>query len=147
MHPYIIIILFFVLTVVFVWLSIAQEHKLIKTFENNDLLLDDENLTSEEGFVGEFDLTLLNLGFLPSYRGEYQSFLFKNKFLLKCYNRFNILTLNTLTSSYNIKLPKSAISVKNEVLTGKLLKINVNGQNLLFKLPNEMQNVIYKRFK
>ena len=147
MHPYFIIILLFVLTVILVWLSVFQEQKLIKTFEVNDLLWDDEKIISlSNDFIETLDLTLLNLGFLPSHRGEYQSFLFKNKFLFKRYKQFDILTLNTFGSSYSIKLPKSATSTKNDLFAGKLLKINVKGQCLLFKLPNDKQNVIYKRY-
>ena len=147
MNPYFIIISFIVLIVVLVLLSLSQEQKLIKTFEDNDLLWDNEKITSlSNDFIETLDLTLLNLGFLPSYKGEYQSFFFKNKFLFKRYKQFDILTLNTFDSSYSIKLPKSASSTKNDLFAGKLLKINVNGQCLLFKLPNDKQNVIYKRY-
>ena len=147
MHTYFIIVLFFVLTIILVLLSIFIEQKLIKTFEDNDLLWDNEKIISlSNDFIESLDLTLLNLGFLPSYKGEYRSFLFKNKFLFERYKQFDILTLNTFDSSYSIKLPKSASIIKNDIFAGKLLKINVNGQCLLFKLPNDKQNVIYKRY-
>lgn len=145
MQPYFIIILFFVLTIIFVLLSITQEQKLIKTFKDNDLLLDENEIASlSNEYIGTLDLTLLNLGFLPSSRGRYQSFLFENKFQLKCYKNFHILTLNTLASSYSIKLPKSASIIKNDIFAGKLLKINVKDQILIFKLSSEIQNTIYK---
>lgn len=147
MYPYFIIILFFIFTICGVLLSISQEHRLIKTFENNDLLWDNEKIISlSDDFIETLDLTLLNLGYLPSYRGKYQSLLFKNKFLFKRYKQFDILTLNTFDSSYSIKLSKSASSIKNDIFAGKLLKINIKGQNLLFRLPNEMQNIIYRRY-
>ena len=147
MQPYFIIILFFVLTIILVLLSIAQEQKLIKTFESNDLLWDENKMDSlSNELIDTLDLTLLNLGFLPSSRGEYKSFLFDNKFQLKCYTKFDILTLSTHISSYSIKLSKSASSIKNDIFAGKLLKINVNGQNLLFRLPKKMQNIINRRY-
>ena len=111
------------------------------------MLWDNEKIISlSDDFIETLDLTLLNLGYLPSYRGKYQSLLFKNKFLLKRYKQFDILTLNTFDSSYSIKLPKSVSSIKNDLFAGKLLKINVKGLDLLFKLPNDKQNIIYKRY-
>ena len=147
MYPYFIIILFFVLTIILVLLNIAQEQKLIKTFESNDLLWEEHKIISlSDEYIDTLDLTLLNLGYFPSYRGEYKSFLFKNKFQLKRYTKFDILTLNSHTSSFSIKLSKSASSIKNDLFAGKLLKINIKGQNLLFRLPNEMQNIIHRRY-
>ena len=147
MYPYFIIILFFVLTIILVLLSIAQEQKLIKTFESNDLLWEEHKTISlSDEYIDTLDLTLLNLGYFPSYRGEYKSFLFKNKFQLERYTKFDILTLNSHTSSFSIKLSKSASSIKNDIFAGKLLKINIKGQNLLFRLPNEMQNIIHRRY-
>lgn len=122
--------------------GIRQEQKLIQTFKDNDFSL---VLQNSNNFEDCFEITLVNLGFLPSYRGEYQSILFKNKFYLECYETFDILTLNTSEASYKIKLPKSASRIKSDLFTGKLLEIKVKGQALLFRLPNEMQNVIYKR--
>ena len=147
MYPYFIIILFFVLTIILVLLSIAQEQKLIKTFESNDLLWDENKIASlSDEYIDTLNLMLLNLGFLPSHRGKYNSFLFENKFQLKRYTNFDILTLNSHTLSFSIKLPKSASSIKNDIFAGKLLKIDVKGQNLLFRLPNEMQNIIHRRY-
>ena len=126
--------------------GIRQEQKLIQTFKDNDFSLDKEAiLQNSNNFEDCFEITLVNLGFLPSYRGEYQSILFKNKFYLELYETFDILTLNTSEASYKIKLPKSASRIKSDLFTGKLLEIKVKGQALLFRLPNEMQNVIYKR--
>lgn len=122
--------------------GIRQEQKLIQTFKDNDFSL---VLQNSNNFEDCFEITLVNLGFLPSYRGEYQSILFKNKFYLELYETFDILTLNTSEASYKIKLPKSASRIKSDLFTGKLLEIKVKGQALLFRLPNEMQNVIYKR--
>ena len=141
------IILCVALLITLVILTINQEQKLLQTFEESDLLWDKETVIKHsDDFIETFDLKLLNLGFLPSYRGEYQSFSFKNRFQLKRYTNFDVLTLHTFMASYSIKLPKSAISMKHDIFTGKLLKIKVKGQNLLFRLPNEMQNAIYKRY-
>ena len=96
--------------------------------------------------IHSFEILLINFDFLPSYRGKYCSILFKNKFNLKLYADFDVLTIDTLNFSYSIKLPKSASSVKNDIFAGKLLKIKIPGHNLLFKLPNEMQNIIYKNY-
>lgn len=140
--------IFFSLVALFIFLflfSLSQEQKLIKIFEDNDYISDGETLTTKN--INSFEITLLNLGFLPSYRGEYQAILFNNKFYLECYESFDILTLKTITGSYSIKLPKSVSSIKNDIFTGKLLKINVKGQLLLFRLPNEMQHTICKRYK
>jgi hypothetical protein len=113
------IFLFLVLTIILVLVSIAQEQKLIKTFENNDLLWDENKITSlSDEYIDTLNLTLLNLGFLPSHKGKYNSILFKNKFQLKRYTEFDILTLNTFVSSYSIKLPKSASSIKNDIFAG-----------------------------
>ncbi len=145
------LVVIFLLIVSFIALfffGLSQEQKLIKIFEDNDFILDKETiLQNSSGFVDSFEITLLNLGVLPSYRGEYQSILFKNKFYIECYESFDILTLNTYTSSYSIKIPKYASSIKNDIFVGRILKINVQGLNLLFRLPNEMQSLIYKRYK
>ncbi len=143
-----IAILLVVLFIVLYLLGINQEQKLIQTFKDNDFFYDKEAIVhNSNNSAVRFEITLLNLGFLPSYRGEYQSTLFKNKFYFECYETFDVLTLNTFTSQYNIKLPKSASSIKNDIFIGKFMKINVNGQNLLFRLPNEIQDTIYKRIK
>lgn len=145
------LVVIFLLIVSFIALfffGLSQEQKLIKIFEDNDFILDKETiLQNSTGFVDSFEITLLNLGVLLSYRGEYQSILFKNKFFIECYESFDILTLNTYTSSYSIKIPKYASSIKNDIFVGRILKINVQGLNLLFRLPNEMQSSIYKRYK
>ena len=145
------IVVFLLLIVLFVslyLLGISQEQRLIQTFKDNDFSLDKEPIFQNSNNLEDgFEITLLNLGFLPSYRGEYQSILFKNKFYLECHEKFNVLTLNTSTAMYKIKLPKSASRIKSDLFTGKLLEIKVRGQTLLFRLPNEMQNLIYKRNK
>ena len=147
---FVIAILLIVLFVILLLLlfGITQEQKLIQTFKNNDISLDKSAEFQNSGnSVDSFEITLLNLGFLPSHRGEYNSILFENKFYFERYDTFDALTLTTFGSSYKIKLPKSASSIKNDIFSGKLLQIKVNGQNLLFRMPNEMQNVIYKRYK
>lgn len=129
-------------------LGVNQENKLIQTFKDNDFSLDKDAISQNSNNLEDgFEITLLNLVFLPSYRGEYQSFLFKNKFYLECHETFDALTLNTSTATYKIKLSKSASRIKRDLFPGKLLEIKVGEQSLLFRLPNEMQNLIYKRSK
>ena len=142
MNPYFIIILILVMTIILVLFGIIQEQKLIKTFEDNDLLLSNEEiiLLSNE-HIETLDLILVNLGVLPSCKGEYCSILFKNRFQLNCYKEFDILTLSTYVTSYSIKLSKTASSIKNDFLIGKFVEINVNGQNLLFKFPKDKRNL------
>ena len=103
------------MTIILVLFGIIQEQKLIKTFEDNDLLLSNEEtiLLSNE-HIETLDLILVNLGFLPSCKGEYCSILFKNRFQLNCYKEFDILTLSTYVTSYSIKLSKTASSIKND---------------------------------
>lgn len=142
------VLLVVVLFVALFLFGISQEQKLIQTFKDNDFSLDKEAiLQNSDDFADSFELTLSNLGFLPSYRGEYQSILFENKFYLECHKTFDLLTLRTSAASYKIKVPKSASRIKSDLFTGKLLEIKLKGQTLLFRLPNEVQNAIYKRIK
>ena len=124
-------------------MGIQREQGLINTFRDNEILDSETAVQNTDDFVNYVELTLINLDFLPSYRGEYQSLLFNNKFQMECYREFNILTLNTTISSYRIKIPKDACSIKKDIFSGKCLKISIKQHNLLFKLPNEMQNIIY----
>ena len=94
--------------------------------------------------MSNFEILLINFDFLPSFKGEYSSVLFENKFNLELYADFDLLTLNTYHSSYSIKLPKTASSVKNDIFAGKLLKIQIPEHNLVFKLPNEIQKIYSK---
>ena len=141
------IILIIILFIILFSIGILREQGLINTFKENDIF-DDEIITQKSSdTIDCFELTLVNLDFLPSYRGQYQSLLFDNKLQIECYSEFNILTLNTTMSSYRIKIPKNACSIKKDIFSGKLLKISIKQHNLLFKLPNEMQNIIYKDAK
>ncbi len=93
-------------------IGILREQGLINTFKENDIF-DDEIITQKSSdTIDCFELTLVNLDFLPSYRGQYQSLLFDNKFQIECYREFNILTLNTTMSSYRIKIPKGVCGIK-----------------------------------
>ena len=142
----IIFIFIFVFIIALLLLGIFQEEKLIQTFKDNDLFTEYTELRQYENPIHRFEILLINLDFLPSYRGEYCSILFENRFNLKLYSDFDILTLNTINFSYSIKLSKSASSIQNDIFAGKLLKIKIPGHNLLFKLPNEVQNIIYKNY-
>ncbi len=140
---FVVAVLIIVLFITLFLMGIQREQGLINTFRDNEILDSETAVQNTDDFVNYVELTLINLDFLPSYRGEYQSLLFNNKFQMECYREFNILTLNTTISSYRIKIPKDACSIKKDIFSGKCLKISIKQHNLLFKLPNEMQNIIY----
>lgn len=140
---FVVAVLIIVLFITLFLMGIQREQCLINTFRDNEILDSETAVQNTDDFVNYVELTLINLDFLPSYRGEYQSLLFNNKFQMECYREFNILTLNTTISSYRIKIPKDACSIKKDIFSGKCLKISIKQHNLLFKLPNEMQNIIY----
>ncbi len=136
--------IFIILFIVLFSLQIFQEIKLIKIFEDNNLLIENTELQQADNPLSNFEILLINFDFLPSFKGEYSSVLFENKFNLELYADFDLLTLNTYHSSYSIKLPKTASSVKNDIFAGKLLKIQIPEHSLVFKLPNEMQKIYSK---
>ncbi len=140
---FVVAVLIIVLFITLFLMGIQREQGLINTFRDNEILDSETAVQNTDDFVNYVELTLINLDFLPSYRGEYQSLLFNNKFQMECYREFNILTLNTTISSYRIKIPKDACSIKKDIFSGKCLKISIKQHNLLFKLPNEMHNIIY----
>ena len=140
---FVVAVLIIVLFITLFLMGIQREQGLINTFRDNEILDSETAVQNTDDFVNYVELTLINLDFLPSYRGEYQSLLFNNKFQMECYREFNILTLNTTISSYRIKIPKDACSIKKDIFSGKCLKISIKQHNLFFKLPNEMQNIIY----
>lgn len=140
-----IIVTFLVVFLALFLIGLLQEQKLIKTFEDNEFSEDrEESVQSSNNCLETLELTLLNLDFLPSYRGQYRSILFDNKFQLERYKSFDILILNTLTSQYKIKISKSDSNIRKDLFAGTLLQIKTKGHNLLFKLPNEKQDVVYK---
>lgn len=125
-------------------IGIQRELDLINIFRENATFDDKIEVQNNNDFSDCTELTLVNLDFLPSYRGEYQSLFFNNKFQMECYKEFVILTLNTISASYRIKIPKEACSVKIDIFSGMLLKIKVKQHSLLFKLPKEVQNILHK---
>lgn len=139
-----IIILICILFITLWVIQIRQEQSLINLFKENDIYDDRLIIQESDNNIDSFELLLVNLDILPSYMGKYQSLLFDNKFHLECYRDFYILIMNTNMSSYRIKIPKMVCSIKNDIFLGKSLKIKLKKHSLLFKLPNELQNIMYK---
>ena len=139
-----VVILIIILSFILLSIAVLKERDLINTFRNHSVIKDEALSQESHDFIGRFELTLVNFDFLPSYKGKYQSILFKNKFQMECYREFYILTIVTADSSYRIKVSPKECSIKKDIFSGKLLKVKVRQHNLLFKLPNEMQNIIYK---
>lgn len=139
-----VVILIIILSFILLSIAVLKERDLINTFRNHSVIKDEALSQKSHDFIGRFELTLVNFDFLPSYKGKYQSILFKNKFQMECYRKFYILTIFTADSSYRIKVSPKECHIKKDIFSGKLLKVKVRQHNLLFKLPNEMQNIIYK---
>ena len=82
---FVVAVLIIVLFITLFLMGIQREQGLINTFRDNEILDSETAVQNTDDFVNYVELTLINLDFLPSYRGEYQSLLFNNKFQMECY--------------------------------------------------------------
>ena len=134
MNIFLILIVIF-LIILLLFFQIIEENKIIKYFEQNEV-----DLEYQMEIIRQYELTLINFNWLPSYRGNYRGLFLENIFYLKSYPEQIVLSYK----SSEIILKKSDIHIINDMFSGKLLKIKIANNTLRFKLPNDSQLFIYK---